>query len=180
MQLKNLLSYKKNTGVCVNGHVYQIAQDLVIRDEKGEAVDVPQADATKLLLNTDAWRQVGAAEVKKDRAAAKAGLQVVLADGSVVPPAPKAETHPTLAGEAPVSAQTVAEAPKAAGPVETKPQTDPPIPEKGEDWADPSTDYSLEWLQACAKAYKCHIPKNKSNDKALLVEKIDAAMYEEK
>jgi hypothetical protein len=180
MQLRNLLKHKTNTSVCVNGHVYKIAQDLVIRDEKGEPVDVPQADAAKLLLNTDAWRQVGAVEAKANRAAAKAGLQVVLADGSVVPPAPKVETPPTLASEAVVSAQTVPEAPKSEALAETKPQADPPIPEKGGDWADPSEDYSLEWLQACAKAYKCNIPKNKHKDKATLVEKITAAMYEEK
>lgn len=175
MQLQNLLPHKKNTTVCVNGHVYAIAQDLIIRDPAGNAVDVPQEDAAKLLANAEAWRAVGATPaVKATREEAKAGLKLVLADGTQVAPEGRAEdaTKPAMEVSAVVAAQDAFEAKKKGELPEPK---DPPIPKAGEEWADPLPSYSLEWLQACAKAYKV---KYKGKDKAALVEKIKDAMYE--
>ena len=162
MQLQNLLQHKKGTSISVNGHVYKIGLDLVIRDDAGNAVDVPQIDADKLLCNPDAWRPLHVATAKHSRQEAKLGLKVVMSDGSQVAPAAVAIT--------PALPPQVAVAPEKDIP------TDPPIPKAGEDWADPSDAYSLEWLQACAKAYKVKVPKGK--DKAALVEKIKDAMYE--
>jgi hypothetical protein len=165
MQLQNLLQHKKGTSISVNGHVYHIALDLIIRDAAGNAVDVPTIDADKLLKNPDAWRPLQATKAVPARATVKAGLKVILNDGTQVAPASEL---PALPVARPVEAPAV----------ETKPQADPPIPKAGEDWADPQELYSLGWLQACAKAYKCNVPRNKSKDKAALVEKIKAAMYE--
>jgi len=171
MQLRNLHPHKKGTGVCVNGHVYKIALDGIVRDEQGNLVDVPQVDAAKLLADPDAWRELSAHPVKAHRAEAKAAIKAVLADGSIVPLAPRAEdaTKPAMDVSAVMAAQDAFEAKKQA-------PKDPPIPKAGEDWADPSLDYSLGWLQACAKAYKVKVPKDKN--KAALIEKIKAAMYE--
>lgn len=171
MQLQNLYPHKRGTGVCVNGHVYKIALDGIVRDEQGNPVDVPQVDAAKLLADPDAWRVLGAQPVKANRAEAKAALKAVMSDGSTVPVASRAgdATKPAMEVSAVMAAQDAFEAKKQA-------PKDPPIPKAGEDWADPSPDYSLGWLQACAKAYKIKVPKGK--DKAALVEKIKAAMYE--
>jgi len=166
MQLQNLLQHKKGTSISVNGHVYKIGLDLVIRDDAGNALDVPTIDAEKLLKNPDAWRPLQAAKAVPARATVKAGLKVILEDGTQVAP-----TAP-VACPVPTASVTV------TAPAESKPQEDPPIPAAGEDWSDPDEMYSLSWLQACAKAYKCNIPRNKNKDKAALVEKIKTAMYE--
>lgn len=175
MQLQNLLPHKRNTTVCVNGHVYRIAQDLIVRDEDGNAVDVPQEDASKLLGNAEAWRAVGATPAPKlAREEAKAGFQVVLSDGTVVAPERHTEdaTKPAMEVSAVVAAQDAFEAKKKG---ELPAPKDPPIPEAGGEWADPLPSYSMEWLQACAKAYKV---KYKGKDKTALVQKIKDAMYE--
>jgi len=177
MKLQNLLQHKKGTSICVNGNVYKIGLDLVIQDEAGNALDVPQIDADKLLGNPEAWRPLNAATAKPARAEAKAGLKVVLADGTQVVPASRVEdaTRPAMEVSAVMAAQDAFEAKKM---VDEPTPKDPPMPKKGEDWADPEVGYSLAWLQACAKAYKCAIPRNKRENKAALVEKIKAAMYD--
>ena len=173
MKLQNLLQHKKGTSVCVNGHVYKIGLDLVIRDEAGNALDVPQIDADKLLGNPEAWRPLNVATAKPARAEAKAGLKVVLADGTQVVPARSEDvTKPAQEVSAVMAAQDAFEVKKMA---EEPTPKDPPMPKKGEDWADPEVGYSLAWLQACATAYKI---KTKGKDKAALVEKIKSAMYE--
>lgn len=173
MQLQNLLQHKRNTAVCVNGHVYKIAQDLVIRDDQGNPLDVPEADAAKLLGNKEAWRPLGAPPPKREEA--KAQLKVILEDGSVVAPASRAEdvTKPAMEVSAAMAAQDAFEAKKQ---VDAPVSKDPPIPAKEEDWADPSEACSMEWLTACAKAYK--IKLKSKDDKAAMVKKIKAAMYE--
>lgn len=174
MQLQSLLTHKKNTSVSVNGNIYKIAMDLVVRDEQGNPVDVPQTDAEKLLNNSKAWKVVGNDTGKTNRVEAKAKLKVVMADGSVVAPKTQPEIVSQLATPIPEAkaAPIATEAPKpATGSIQ-----DPPIPKKGEEWADPSVNYSLEWLQACASAYQ--VTKSKTKDKAALVKKIKAAMYD--
>ena len=160
MQLQNLLQHKKGTSVSVNGHVYKIGLDLVVRDASGNAQDVPQIDADKLLSNPEAWKPLNAPTVKHERSGVKAGLKVVMSDGSVL---------------APVSLTEEPTKPVAVSVSEIVTPKDPPIPKNGEEWADPSLDCSLAWLQACASAYKI---KFKGKDKPTLVEKIKAAMYE--
>jgi hypothetical protein len=176
MQLQNLLVHKKNTTLCVNGHIYRIADDLVIRDEKGNAVDVPQVDADRLLANKTAWRPVGAP--KPDRSAYKGTMKLVTATGQIIPPPPPPETRvadatkPAMEVSATIAAVDQFEAQKRGEVAEPK---DPPTPKGDEEWDDPKESYSLTWLRACAKAYKV---KYHGKDKALLVEKIKAAMYE--
>jgi len=173
MKLQNLLQHKKGTSICVNGHVYKIGLDLVIRDDAGNALDVPQIDADKLLANPEAWRPLNSVTAKPARAEAKAGLKVVLADGTrVVPVRAEDATKPAQEVSAVMAAQDAFEAKKMADEPTPK---DPPMPKKGEDWADPEVAYSLAWLQACAMAYKI---KTRGKDKATLVEKIKSAMYE--
>jgi hypothetical protein len=162
MQLQNLLQHKKDSQILVNGHIYKIAHDLVIRDDAGNAVDVPKEDAERLLANRDAWRPVGVP--KTPREVQKGTMKLITATGDLIE-APKPVEVEKPAVVAPVTAPIV----------ETKPQEDPPIPGKGEDWADPDAMYSMKWLLACAKAYKIKKP---GKDKAVLVEQIKAAMYE--
>ena len=175
MHLQNQLPHKKNTAVCVNGHIYKIAHDRVIRDDAGNPVDVPPDDAKELLANAEAWSVMGATPAKPGHAEAKAGLKVLMPDGSAVTPPVRADdaTRPAQEVSAVMAAQDAFEAKKQADAPAPK---DPPIPKAGEDWADPLPEYSMAWLQACAKAYKVKIPKSK--DKAALIEKIKAAMYE--
>jgi len=158
MQLQNRIPHKKNSQVMVNGNIYKIANDLVIRDDAGNPVDVPKADAERLLANRDAWQVMGVP--KAPREVLKGTMKLITSTGAIIePPKPVDVEKPAV----------------VTATVETKPQEDPPIPAKGEDWADPDAMYSMKWLLACAKAYKI---KYNGKDKAVLVEKIKAAMYE--
>ena len=154
MFLKALLLHKKNTGVLVNGHTYHVASDLVIRYPNGQAVDVPEADAQKLLKNTAAWAVYDPTAVQPVavlKSKERPRISLISESGEVIPPLPTVSEASTV---------TVA---------------DPPIPATlAEEWADPDVSYSLEWLQACAQAYNI---KYRGKDKAALVEKIKTAMY---
>lgn len=181
MQLQNLLTHKKNTAICVNGHIYKIAQDLVIRDDAGNAVDVPQSDAEALLGNKSAWRPVGAA--KPDRASMKGTMRLVTASGQLIePPVTPVgpmdrvadATKPAMEVSATIAVVDQFEA-KKRGEVSEHKYQDPPIPKGAEEWADPQEYYSLRWLRSCAKAYKVRYG---GKDKSILVEKIKAAMFE--
>lgn len=180
MLLQNLLQHMKGKGVLVNGHVYKISSDLVVRDDAGKPLDIPEADAQKLLGNPKAWAvyNPNAAPKIVARAVEVPRIQLVTSTGDVIPPPPKStdQTKPDLGAGAVMAAQDAFEAKKQGDlppppPVEKK---DPPIPKDGEEWADPSPEHSMEWLQACAKAYRI---RYKGKDKSVLVEKIKAAMY---
>jgi hypothetical protein len=194
MQIQSLLPHKKGTGVLVNGHTYMVAQDLVIRDAAGAAVDVPEADATKLLTNATAWavfNPVKAPVAAKPRAE-KPRMALIASTGDVIPlppvvpaqeapvaqeipPPPADSTRPDLAVSAVLAAQDAFEAKKLGELPDEGTVADPPIPGPDDEWADPEATFSLSWLQACAKAYKI---KYKGKDKTALIEKIKAAMYE--
>jgi len=172
MELQNLLFHKKNTAVSVNGHIYKIAHDLVIRDEEGKAVDVPQADGELLLANKTAWRLANAP--KPDRSAHKGTIKLITATGEVIPPPSRLDdvTKPAIEVSATIAAVDQFEAKKRG---EVDDGKDPVIPKGNAEWADPKASYSLNWLRACAKAYKV---KYVGKDKASLVAKIKEAMYE--
>ena len=183
MELQNLLFHKKNTAVSVNGHIYKIAQDLIIRDDAGNAVDVPQTDADVLLANKTAWKVANAPKATRD--AHKGTIKLITDTGKVIErettsiPVTKPPEHVAKVGMAghaiPPDPKAVKAAVEPPIPV-TKPQEDPPIPSApNEEWADPSEQFSIEWLRLCAKAYKV---KYRKDDKATLVTKIKAAMYE--
>ena len=159
MRLQNLLSHKKNTAVLVNGTIYKIAHDHIIRDEQGNVLDVCEKDAKKLLANKLVWRELKeeAKEVKKDE------IKVTPKVEKIIP-----EIKPVVVVEKPIPEVKKPEvAPKVVN-------GDPPIPKGKEEWADPSDKFSMEWLQKCAKAYGIvYTGKNK----LMLVQKIKKAMY---
>lgn len=178
MLIQSLLQHKKNTGVFVNGHTYHVASDLVIRHPNGVPVDVPAADAQKLLANATAWAPWNPnAKPAPKPVAEKPRISLISNTGEVIPPPPVAAEPKAPAPQvetAPAAPVAVVEPPPAPASVVVPEVQDPPIPGKGEEWADPEVKFSLDWLQACAKAYKI---KSKSKDKSVLVEKIKAAMY---
>jgi hypothetical protein len=139
MDLETMVATKANTKVMVNGNLYEIDGDCIIKG-------VSEEDAAKLLQNPN-WKPRGEAKKtgKTDRAKAKGSVKLVDSEGK-----------------------------KVEGQKQTV--EDPPIPEEGEEWADPSPDFSLEWLRACAEAYEVAY---KGKDKKKLAEKIRAAMYED-
>lgn len=167
--IQSLLQHKKNTGVCVNGHVYYVASDLVIRYPNGQPVNVVEADAQKLLTNVTAWALWNPEAKPAPKAVAeRPRISLISSTGETIPPLPALSEG---AQSAPVAEPLIDE--KILEPL-TPEMKDPAIPGPGEEWDDPDTAYSLDWLQACAKAYKI---KYKGKDKSVLVEKIKAAMY---
>ena len=182
MLLRNRLDHMKGKAVLVNGHIYHIGPDAVICDEAGKHLDVPEADAQKLVSNPEAWIAHDPTQAPAPRAAAPSAerprIQLVTNTGEVIPPPPKPtdQTKPDMGVGAVMAAQDTFEV-KKQGEIPPPPSAkfqDPPIPAEGEDWADPSEDCSMGWLQACAKAYKI---RYKGKDKAALVQKIKVAMY---
>ena len=167
MLLQNRLQHMKGKAVLVNGSLYHIGQDLVICDDQGKHQDVPDADSKKLLANRESWLPFDPNKASKALpvASERPRIQLVTTAGDVIPPPPVISPVPQ-----PVAATEVTPKPVVV------PETiqDPPIPKKGEDWADPKLGYSMAWLHACAKAYK--IPY-KGKTKAALIEKIKTAMY---
>jgi len=162
MFLQNLIYEKKNTRVMVNGNIYCIAHDRVIRDEAGNPVDVPEIDAKKLLVNKGTWSLMGTAKPVKPTE--KPTVKLITATGAVIDPK-KVEVPQETPKTAPLATVKATEA-----------IVDPIIPKKGDEWADPDVKFSMDWLQACAKAYGV---KYKGKDKAVLVEKIKTEMYDE-
>ena len=178
MFLTSLLQHKKHTSVLVNGHTYPVGEDLVVRDlTSGQPIDVPEIDATKLLKNYTAWAKwptnvSGAKPVAKIE---KPRIQLVTSTGEVLPnPSPSIPETPKSV-ELPNKAASPVEVAKPVSEAKKVEPKDPPIPAKGEDWADPREEYSLEWLTACAKAYK--LKGKLGKDKASLVAKLLKAMY---
>jgi len=196
MLLRNLLPTKKNTRVLVNGTAYFIGEDLGIVDEETKKPrDVPQEDAARLLKNERAWREWDGKAPEKAAPAPKAtkpkGMQLLDAGGNAIPK-PEDATKPVMDVETKAKdADNAAAMQEAQESFETSKQADesteesdegeeldedPPIPNEGEEWADPEPHYSREWLEACAEAYEVKYRKNISNEK--LCEKIKDSMYE--
>lgn len=182
-KLETLIGHKRGKVILVNGTEYRVGQDCQI-------AGVAPADAAKLLQNKT-WVEVG-----KKPAGAKtrkySGISLLGVDGALIELEPTPE--PTKEPDAPVTppnaqnppkpkevpTEPVAEAIPALPPeVSAEPVADPPIPDldAGEEWADPSESYSIEWLHDCADAYE--IEYSKKLGKGKLVERIKAAMYEE-
>jgi hypothetical protein len=184
MLLQSLLQHRKNTGVLVNGHQYWIGADLVVRSDKaGAPVDVPAADAQKLMTNPKAWAPFDPTK-QSEKPAPRAGaerprISLISNNGDVIPPPPPSSstpdaTKPAMEVSAVMAAQDAFEAKKAGELPAPTEVADPPIPTGDGEWADPDIRFSFNWLQLCAKAYKI---KYKGKDKSVLVEKIKAAMY---
>ena len=174
MFLRNLLPHKKGTRILMDGIVYLINQEAVLCDEKGVPYDLSEAGASRFLKNKDAWTVNGAPTPRIEHKAPKGAIKLITSTGEILPPPETPKTVPgaKLAQPKSVLNGSIPPPPDDSKQVEFK---DPPIPKKGEDWADPSLSCSLEWLQACAKAYKVK-SKGKSKEKILVA--LKAAMYE--
>lgn len=180
MKIQSLLPHKKGTGVQVNGHVYKVGDDLVLRDATGQVADVPKEDGDRLLRNILAWCVAGETPTKAARAAGGVvqRMSLITGTGELV-----ATLLPELAPEFPVAAPLPVPAALAANPPQVEkpvpaegPVKDPPIPTStDEEWADPDPRYSLGWLRACASAYKLNVRNNKNRE--WIAEQIQKAMY---
>jgi hypothetical protein len=189
MFLKNLNQHRKGTGVSVNGHIYFIGPNLIIIDKvTGKMVPIPEKDAREL-LGGKSWEIYDPAKPNipgKLKAIERPRISLVTSKG-VIPPLP---VETPILMEAVVTDVKPLEAPEITAEDESEvteePEVtneptaviDPPIPEKGGEWSDPSPEFSTSWLVACAKAYKIKLNKGKPN-KGELVVKIKKAMYPE-
>jgi hypothetical protein len=143
MDLINVLVHKRNTTVTVNGHTYPIDGDGVVRG-------VQQPDATKLLQNTEAWRQFNGKAPKGPAAAPQGKIALLGQDGlpiAVPPPPPP---------------------PPAVSPDQYV------VPEDG-DWPDPTEEMPMEYLREMAAAYQ--VKYNGLTAKKTLIKKIMIEMY---
>lgn len=92
--------------------------------------------------------------------------------------APTGGDAPPPVNDAPPPIEVAPPVPEIAPPAEeeSKPMDmDPEIPGEDGEWSDPSTEYSMDWLRACAEAYEVKFPANIGAEK--LVAKIKTAMY---
>lgn len=171
MFLQNLLPTKKNSGVLVNGTVYKIAEDCVIRDsETGEPVDVPEEDSNKLLQNLQAWREWDGKSKLLSETRAK--YRVGPSGNRVLDTRDEEAKKEEVVEEPPKE-----EAPKEVVKEEAQDGGDPPIPtSEDEEWSDPKEEYSIDWIKACADAYDIEYKGNISKKK--LIKRIKATMYE--
>lgn len=140
MDLETMVVAKAGTKVMVNGTLYEIDGECVLKGASKE-------DAEKLLQNPN-WKVY---EGKTNRAVPDGHQRAK----------PSVKLIDSAGGEVPGQKEEV---------------VDPPIPDDdGGEWADPSPEYSMEWLKACAEAYEVSY---RGKDKGKLCEKIKAAMYE--
>lgn len=198
MDLLNVLDAKKNTRVCVNGTIYEIGPDGVVKG-------VAEADAAKLLQNAKVWKKHDPKRATALREQAKKELKgtMKLLDkyGNPVKPPPDTPgppadpmmdvyKRPPVDGPPPVpDAEPVLEkesSPEVEHPEpsleKAVPETDQAPPEidqapAGEDeWPDPDEAMDVDYLRQMASAYD--VTFNARTPKATLVKRISAAMYE--
>lgn len=179
MDLVNLHRHMLGRSVLVNGTLYQIDQEGIVRG-------VPEADAAKLLQNK-AWMEFDpeAAAKREERRQAlreefkgqSGGIQLVTKQGELVDPKAINEAQakkeaqealndfPTMKSEEPA-----APPPQEAEPVkEASPAAD--------EWPDPDMSMTKAYLQDMANAYGLSFaPGTKKQD---LVNMIMTAMYDE-
>lgn len=179
MNLQNIHPQKKNTKVTVNGNVYHIGQDLVIRDpETKQPVDVPEADASKLLQGK-AWREAGKPGELPDKKNFK--MKPVMNDGSV----PTDEDISTAVDTDNTRRTAEAENREGTGTIDTEGSgegredtiVDPPVPGDNEEWPDPTEALSIGYLRQMADAYE--VKHNKRTKKLTLIKNIHKAMFDE-
>lgn len=191
--LVNLLRHMAGKGVLVNGTVYQLDDDGVVRD-------VPEADAAKLLLNK-AWMEFtpeAAAQREERRKALRdqfkqeAGIQLLTRDGQLVDPkvvneaqekaeakTPVARDYPSMRSEPhspEVDAGIPLEEPMPPG-VEAATHEEKEALGAEAEWPDPEVGMKKAYLQDMANAYGVvFTPATKKHE---LVTMIMQAMYDE-
>lgn len=188
MDLLNLLEHKKNAQLLLNGTIYKIGPDGVLKDVKDE-------DAKLLLQNDRVWRKYdpkrAAALRAEAKAAAKGRMQLVGADGRPIrkDDKPGDPMDPNLAVyERPdPKVQKSEDPPKVPESVQTKEEAEPEEEEvsgeeaQGEaeadaEWPDPDEGMDIEYLRKMAEAYE--VTFNARTSKKTLVKRIGSAMYE--
>jgi len=182
--LLNVLEHKKNTRVMVDGTVYSIGADGVVKD-------VADAHAAKLLLNARVWKEYNPKQaVAENRGRMKlldASGDPVEVEAKPTAPAP-APKDPVVKDDKPGEPmdpvlETYSRSASAEGPppipesVEAEPEAEAaPEAEEETEWPDPDESMPMDYLRKMAEAYdvKFTIKLGKKS----LVKKINAAMYE--
>jgi len=150
VDVKNTLSHMKGQWINIDGREYQCDQEGVIRG-------IPEADAKQLLDRRNGpWR------LFTERKPVSASVPEIVPPS--LPPVPSVAPAPV-----PEPVAQSSEVPEATAVVEK-------IPGPGEEWPDPTTDMSIEYLQKMADAYQVKYSKNTS--KKELVKRLAATMYE--
>lgn len=193
--LLNLLEYKKNTRVLVNGTVYKIGPDGVVNG-------VNDRDAHKLLQNERVWKIYDpkkAAELRAQaKAAAKGRMQLIGAEGPIPKndkpgdpmdpnvevykrpdPMPKKvpENPPQAALETADTEQAESEAePDGEPPQQAISEPSAEAEDASGEWPDPDESMDIGYLREMAEAYE--VTFNSRTPKKTLVKRISAAMYE--
>jgi hypothetical protein len=191
MDLLNLLEHKKNTKILVNGTVYTIGPDGVLKDVKDE-------DAKALLQIEKVWKVYDpkrAAELKAQaKAAAKGKIQLVGPTGPIPrddkPGDPMDPNFAVYKRPDPVSTIQKSEDPKTVPAKDETEATPEAAPEEDEvsgeqlqgeaeandEWPDPDESMDVDFLRQMAEAYE--VTFNARTSKKTLVKRISAAMYE--
>lgn len=129
--LINLLEHKKNTNVLVNGTVYTIGADGVVKG-------VPDADAEKLLQNERVWKKYDPKRAAAQRAQAKAAnkgkMKLLDVNGNPIPNLPPDTPGPTMDPN-----EEVYKRPDPKADVQTS-DGPPPVPESVETEEEPEDD----------------------------------------
>jgi len=164
MDLMNTV--KRSSAVYVNGTTYEI-------DDQGVCKGLSEADGEKLLLGKT-WSEWDGSDPRQRLEDARAARREKY----------KSQHAMALVKNNTSEAQEAAAIAKAAekevdtnndGNVVVE-HSDPPVPDEGEEWADPDPSYSMEWLAACADAYSVKLKKKDTPE--MIVEKLKKAMYE--
>lgn len=166
MDLQNVLRHMRGKSVVVNGTRYQV-------DADGVAAGVSGNDASKLLLNQDAWRPYIPPQNKRG-VTPKPNLKAEAKPKPVtVEPEVKPEVKPEVEPEAEPEPEV-----KPGPALELDPEVVEPgvIPGEGQAWPDPKEDMDPDYLRAMADAYGVAYRKNTTTKK--LAESIFAAMYD--
>lgn len=191
--LLNLLEHKKNTRILVNGTIYAIGPDCILKD-------VSEEDAKLLLQNDRVWRKYDpkkAAELRAEmKAAAKGRMQLVGDNGPIPrddkpgePMDPNVEVYrrPDPATSKKVPENPPQETLETSEP-EPEPEPDGEPPQQADpeplaeveaaagEWPDPDESMDIGYLREMAEAYE--VTFNSRTPKKTLVKRISAAMYE--
>lgn len=187
MDLLNLLEHKKNTRILLNGTVYTIGPDGVLKDVKDE-------DAKLLLQNERVWREYdpkrAAALRAEAKRAAKGRMQLIGAEGLIPKddkPGDPMDPNFAVYDRPDPKVQKSEDPPKVPESVQTKEEAEPEEEEvsgeevQGEaeadaEWPDPDEDMDIEYLRKMAEAYE--VTFNARTSKKTLVKRIGSAMYE--
>lgn len=189
--LLNLLEHKKNTRVSVNGTMYEIGPDGVVKGVKDE-------DAAKLLQNERVWKKYDPKRASALRAQAKAAhkgkMKLLDVNGNPVGDLPPDKPGPTMdpneevyqrpdpqTPEGPPPVPESVEAPEEEA-VEEEPEEEADDAEEEEaeaadgEWPDPEESMDIDYLREMAEAYEVSFTPRTA--KKTLVKRISAAMYE--